>query len=169
MAKKAAPKPPKWYVYILRDPITQSIRYVGLTGNLKQRYSAHTNPSRFAYRTDKVKWIYSLKRRGLVPVMQEIESGEGNLAAGGAAEARWIQFFRMLRCPLFNLSKGGERHFAAKKRESGGRQTGMRKRTTHFSRQQFERLEKMAVEQGVPYSALLRQAIDDYLALESEK
>lgn len=56
-------------VYTLVCPITEEVRYVGLSHNLKLRYLAHTSsPSKHLK-----EWVNELKSVGKKPIMKEIE------------------------------------------------------------------------------------------------
>ena len=63
------------YFYILKDPRTQEVRYVGQTVNPTNRFRNHIWESKTKNVTHKHKWIVSLLRRNLHPVMEII--GEG--------------------------------------------------------------------------------------------
>ena len=61
----------KTYIYILQDPITQEVRYVGKSNNPKRRYTSHLCDK------PKVKyysyyWIQSLLKKGLKPKPESI-------------------------------------------------------------------------------------------------
>lgn len=59
------------YIYILIDPITLEIRYVGKTNNPKKRMRAHISPHVYMrHNNKKCIWIEELKALGLRPVMQ---------------------------------------------------------------------------------------------------
>lgn len=58
------------YIYTLSHPLTNEVRYVGKTINLKRRYKQHLYDKRGKH---KVNWIQSLKRDGLKPVLTVIE------------------------------------------------------------------------------------------------
>lgn len=61
------------YIYLLKDPTTNEIVYVGETSKIKQRYEQH----KWGLKGDseeKKKWLSSLKEKGLVPVMEIITS-----------------------------------------------------------------------------------------------
>lgn len=60
-----------YYVYCLRCPFTQDIKYIGYTGNLGERFYGHLMRGGD---TDKSKWIKSLKEREVLPVMEVIET-----------------------------------------------------------------------------------------------
>lgn len=63
------------HIYSLVDPETDEIKYIGQTTNVRDRYRSHlscnsnSNPG-------KNNWILSLKNKGLVPIMEIIESCE---------------------------------------------------------------------------------------------
>lgn len=60
-------------IYVLRHPVTLEIRYVGLTKlSLKHRLSLHLSEKKKI--THKSHWISSLKKKGLKPLIEEIDT-----------------------------------------------------------------------------------------------
>lgn len=59
-------------IYILIDPITNMIRYVGKTNNINQRFKAHLNFAR-KHQLHKRNWIMNLKNKGLRPIVEIID------------------------------------------------------------------------------------------------
>ncbi len=95
----------KVYIYTLDDPQTDEARYVGKTTfDLKDRLRGHLKEKR---KTPKCFWIQSLKKRGLKPVIEEIESCSSE-ADANEAERFWICSLRFLGCRLLNLNEGGD-------------------------------------------------------------
>jgi hypothetical protein len=60
----------KIYIYSLKNPITNEIRYVGKTINIKKRYSQHLVDKR---QTHKRCWIDSLLKENIKPVIDILE------------------------------------------------------------------------------------------------
>lgn len=58
------------YIYTLSNPITNEVRYVGKTINVKRRYKQHLYDKRIKH---KYNWIQSLKNEGLKPHLTIIE------------------------------------------------------------------------------------------------
>lgn len=77
-------------IYVLKDPISNEIRYVGCTKNIEQRYKAHINKAR-DYNTLKREWLESLRVRGLKPILEIIEVINTNHLE---REKYYIQLFR---------------------------------------------------------------------------
>lgn len=66
-------------VYLLRDPRTGVVRYVGTTNNPKKRLSAHCNlwrPYRYYSNTPLGMWVAELHALGLKPIMTLIYSSD---------------------------------------------------------------------------------------------
>ena len=66
-------------IYVLIDPDSQKIRYVGYTSNSKRRLVEHLLPSKLKAKTHKNDWIKSLLKIGLKPeliCLQEYETAE---------------------------------------------------------------------------------------------
>jgi len=92
-------------IYVLCDPDSGEVRYVGKTTmRLCNRLAKHmeANPKTYCGR-----WIQTLKDEGKRPAIRCIEEAGDNWAE---RECYWIQHFRQLGCRLTNLSLGGDGH-----------------------------------------------------------
>jgi len=92
-------------VYGLIDPRTGQIRYVGASGNLKQREQESRSPHG-ARRTPRDLFVVELLRLGTQPEFFVIEE----CATADEAfnhEEWWIAYFRFLGADLLNRSTGG--------------------------------------------------------------
>ncbi|WP_395762368.1 GIY-YIG nuclease family protein [Elizabethkingia anophelis] len=78
------------YVYLLKCPLTNVVKYVGVSMNPKVRYRAHLNG--FDNKA-KCEWIQSLKSEGLLPVMEIVESCDKRVEVG-AIENKYIKLYR---------------------------------------------------------------------------
>ena len=87
------------YIYALSHPITNEVRYIGKTINIKRRYKQHLYDKRT--KSYKSSWIISLKSLGLKPIMTIIE--ECNDVNWEDREIYWIQQYDNLT----NTQKGG--------------------------------------------------------------
>jgi len=85
------------YIYTLSHPITNEVRYVGKTINIKRRYKQHLYDKRKTY---KANWVRSLKNNGLKPILTIVEECENNWQD---RERFWISKFDNLT----NFSLGG--------------------------------------------------------------
>lgn len=65
-------KKDKFYIYCLMDPITNKIRYVGITIDLITRYKSHCYNKK-DIKNWKINWVNSLRRKKLKPIMCIIE------------------------------------------------------------------------------------------------
>ena len=94
-------------VYVLIDPRTNEIRYVGKTKNsLTKRLSQHMDDVRKGERNWRSNWIASLRRLGyrpMIELVQEIPSGDWE-----KAESYWIGYYRSVGCKLTNGTSGGD-------------------------------------------------------------
>lgn len=90
------------YIYKLIDPSTNEVRYVGKTGNLKNRYTSHIcNAKKLKSRL--ANWIKSLAKQNLQPVMEIIEiCNEYNWEE---REVYWINVLKTDK--LCNVHSGG--------------------------------------------------------------
>ena len=91
------------YIYALCDPRDDSIRYVGRTVNLKDRYKNHL---RAKWGTHRCCWIKGLKEFGLKPKMTILEIVEESECR--ESEIWWIMHLRENGCDLTNHSDGGD-------------------------------------------------------------
>ncbi len=91
-------------IYVLIDPLTEEVRYVGWTTKpLYTRLRWHLNCKGGVQRT---RWIESLVERGLRPRIQVVQPVVQGM--WGIAERYWIAYFRSIGCPLTNGTLGGE-------------------------------------------------------------
>jgi group I intron endonuclease len=94
------------YIYTLSCPETLAVRYIGKANNPKTRLSAHLSPKSIAKNTYSARWINSLVKKGLKPVLNIIE--QVDFDKWQEAETKWINHYKGLGCKLCNLTDGGE-------------------------------------------------------------
>ena len=61
------------YIYLLKDPTTKEVVYVGETSNIKKRFDAHKWGSRSNDSKEKLEWAYNLKKLGLEPILEIVD------------------------------------------------------------------------------------------------
>lgn len=81
------------FIYCLKHPETQEIRYVGRTNNLTRRFKEHLRDSRAAS-SHKKAWIAQLLKSDLLPVIEILEECESSIAP--ERETYWILKFSNL-------------------------------------------------------------------------
>ena len=59
-------------VYVMRDPISLLVRYIGISQNPHKRFKDHLS---FCYAIPVVKWIRELRVNGLKPIHETVISG----------------------------------------------------------------------------------------------
>jgi hypothetical protein len=94
----------KTYIYILQDPRNMLIKYVGKSNNPHRRFLSHL----WYYPKNKshcYKWIQSLKKKDLKPIMTVIDEIDGDWEW---LEQYWIEQFKQWGFKLVNHTKGGE-------------------------------------------------------------
>ncbi len=97
----------KWVIYVLKCPRTQAVRYVGWTKRTpQQRLTCHISEAQKNRNTYKNKWVMSLISIGLRPLIEVIDSGEGD--GWGDREIEWIARYRAIGAKLTNGTIGGE-------------------------------------------------------------
>lgn len=101
----------KTYIYILEDPITQEVRYVGKSNNPKRRYQSHLcNKPKVKYHS--YYWIQNLLKNGVKPILTIIDETEDNWES---LEKYWIEQFKNWGYKLTNCTLGGEGVYGAGK------------------------------------------------------
>lgn len=93
-----------FYIYGLIDPITQELRYVGKTYNIRIRYNEHM--SKLKKNTYKNNWIKKLLQNKLKPEIYCFEEFDSENDAYEAEEF-YISYFKQIGCKLTNNSVGG--------------------------------------------------------------
>ena len=92
-------------IYVLIDPITNMVRYVGKANNVTQRYRAHLNKAR-DHQTHKRNWVNSLKKLGLKPIIEVIDVV--SIDEWVFWETYWISQMKTWGFELVNNTLGGD-------------------------------------------------------------
>lgn len=92
-------------IYVLIDPETQQVRYVGKANNISQRYKAHLNRAR-KHQIHKLNWINSLKVKRLKPIIEVIDVVP--IKDWVFWETYWISQFKTWGFDLINYTHGGD-------------------------------------------------------------
>lgn len=93
------------YIYVLSDPESGAVRYVGKTDSLRRRYGAHLSAAAKGAQTPSAEWIRDLLSRGLKPKFKVIETI--TVEDWEERETFWIAHFRALGDGLTNVAFGG--------------------------------------------------------------
>lgn len=98
----------KYTIYKLIDPISNEIRYIGLTFNtLKQRLGSHmSEPGK----SHKCNWIRKLKSQGLKPIIESVEDNITSYDGCCLREIYYIDYYRSIGCDLTNSASGGNKN-----------------------------------------------------------
>lgn len=89
------------YIYLLKDPISKEIVYVGETSNPKVRYAAHCKGQRYDSE-DKFEWVTALRVMGLKPLFEIIDTAENRRTALIKENANIISYMKS-GVKLFNI------------------------------------------------------------------
>lgn len=92
------------FIYVLKCPVTEQIRYVGKTRDPIKRRSSHLRDCR--NKNHRTNWIRSLLDKNLKPIFQVIDEVEESVWPQW--EVAYIQFFRESGFNLVNGNAGGE-------------------------------------------------------------
>jgi excisionase family DNA binding protein len=98
-----------YQIYALIDPRDNAVRYVGLSTDAYVRFYGHLNSTNDY--VQKKRWIIELRRQGLSPILQVIETVDASVDAQSIAHEReyhWIQEMLRLGHPLLNVR--GNKH-----------------------------------------------------------
>lgn len=96
----------KIYIYVLKDPRTNIIRYVGKTCNLKKRYNSHCCIKSLNKESNHRKyWLTSIIKAGYLPIMEPIEECGDDWQE---REIYWIKYYKDLGLNLVNSTDGGD-------------------------------------------------------------
>jgi len=100
-------KPFKAYIYVLRDPRNNAVRYVGFTQKtLSKRLSGHV--SQRNGKNHRAHWIKQLYDLGLRPIIQPIFTWDDPGIKWQLVERNWIKELRAIGWKLTNTTDGGE-------------------------------------------------------------
>jgi len=98
------------YIYILKDPDTYDIKYVGETSDTLARLKGHI----YLYKgTQKCKWTKNLLEDGKFPILEVIE--ETDIDKKSDRERYWIMFYEQQGYNLLNMKRGGVREGSGRK------------------------------------------------------
>lgn len=98
----------KYTIYKLIDPLTNEIRYIGLTFNdLKQRLRSHCSENSKSHKSN---WIKKLKSEGLKPIIESIEDNISSYEECCEREIFYIEKFKLDGHPLTNSATGGNKN-----------------------------------------------------------
>lgn len=93
------------YIYTLKDPISNLIRYVGKSNNPKERLKNHVNLCK-RDQTHKRNWIIKLKKQGLKPILEIIDKVP--IDSWQFWEKYWISQMKSWGFDLVNYTNGGD-------------------------------------------------------------
>lgn len=94
------------FIYLLRQPSDNAIRYVGQSVYPDKRLWAHIAEARSGARSHRSNWIRKLLAAGEQPILEIIE--EATVETWIEREQFWIAFYRAAGCRLVNATDGGE-------------------------------------------------------------
>lgn len=151
----------RFFVYALCEPDGKTIRYIGVTANLRDRYLKHVgSPQCKSLR----EWIKGLDSQGLIPSLIVLRTVRG-ISAGVEAEKETIEYYaRVLGDQLLNEKHSGKPQ--PKRRgmiEFGGRSMTPKQWAAHLgiSRQALNiRLNKHPVEVALTATAQKGKSLD---------
>lgn len=97
----------EFFIYTLSDPISNEIKYIGKTKDLKDRLKRHMSPYNLKETwTSKNKWLKYLKNNKLKPIIELLDVG--NKDNINDLEIYWISQFKTWGFKLKNETDGGD-------------------------------------------------------------
>ena len=93
------------YIYILKDPRTNKVRYVGKANNPEYRFKNHINKCRDK-NTHKRNWINELRKEKLKPILEIID--KVSIEKRKEYEKFYIKKYLNDGCDLVNYTEGGD-------------------------------------------------------------
>lgn len=97
----------KQFIYILKDPISNEIKYVGKSNNPEKRLKRHMSEYNLIESwTAKNKWLLYLKNKDMYPIIeiiQECFDDDVNFM-----EIKWISHYKSIGIGLLNETEGGD-------------------------------------------------------------
>jgi len=98
----------KYTIYKLVDPTSKEVRYIGLTFNsLKQRLRSHYSEKSKSHKSN---WVQSLRRQGLRPLIEAIESDISSYDDVCDREIHYIEKYKSEGHRLTNMASGGNKN-----------------------------------------------------------
>ena len=102
------------YIYQLKNPMTDNIRYVGKTvQSLDSRLKKHIEESNQGLKTYKCNWIRKLLKENIIPDIETIEITDENMWK--EREKYWIANYKKRGYNLTNSTNGGEDGWSQRK------------------------------------------------------
>ncbi len=149
MSARVLPKDKRWAIYVLRDPTTNRVRYVGFTSDPKRRLRSHITQASSPKFPVNV-WVAKLLRNGARPTFQIIEEGIGG--EWSERERFYIASYRQQQTDLLNLSDGGYSDIPSASRA----RAGLKLKTRYFSPEHRKKISE--AKQGMTYAKWSDQA-----------
>ena len=96
-----------YYIYTLKDPNTNEIKYIGKTKNLKNRLQRHHQNNYLQHWwTHKNIWLNKLIKNNQKAIIEELDIGDENNI--NSLEIYWIAQFKQWGFNLTNITEGGD-------------------------------------------------------------
>jgi hypothetical protein len=153
------------YIYTLRDPRNNAIKYVGMTVNrLKGRLHDHVKKSETAKRPTKTQvWIRELLSIELKPTIEPLFEIEASFTLLGQLEAAWIKFVREAGWDLTNTAIGGyggnRKYDSEEERKAARKATKERYRSTESGK-----MKELTYRKSDEFKARNLQSVKKYQA-----
>ena len=94
-------------IYVLKNPDTNEIRYVGKTSkDLNRRLQQHIYESESEQRNKRKNWVAKILKGGKIPIIEEIDFCTWEDSQ--EKEIYWIKYYKDLGLDLVNSTDGGE-------------------------------------------------------------
>lgn len=94
-------------IYGLCDPDNGELRYIGYSGNVKERYDQHHRPANLKSKTKKNNWLKSLlvqNKKAKLIIVEEYKTHKELVEC----EKEYIGYFKLCGAKLLNATEGGD-------------------------------------------------------------
>ena len=149
------------YIYQLKNPITDNIRYVGKTvQSLDSRLKKHIEESNQGLKTYKCNWIRKLLKENIIPDIETIEITDENMWK--EREKYWIANYKKRGYNLTNSTNGGEDGWSQRKNKIPWNK-GLTKETSKRLKE-VSRKNSKNMKGNIPWNKGLTAKIDERVA-----
>lgn len=143
------------HIYVLEDPRTQTVRYIGRDRNPRQALLRSLRPRRLSGDgTPFGRWLHDLSRQGLEPRIRILESVTPGRAV--RAQQRWISHYQdWVGDQLTNTAATGSKRNRNKSHAKTRRQVGKTKPSTTvgFNEQDMQEIRRLSTPSEPPEAA----------------
>lgn len=133
-------------IYLLKDPVTNEIRYVGKSSKGLTRPKKHLLPCYYnnkrMFHFPIYRWIRKLVKKGHLPIIEIFQTFSDSYHLN-QAEIYWISYFKSAGSPLLNSTAGGDGVVGNKWTEEQKKRLSEQRKNKIFSDEHKHNLKKV--------------------------